>query len=167
VLHATEMEIRADGTLDFEDEVLRQLDFVVASLHVGLRQSGEETTRRVLGAIANKQVDMIAHPTGRLLPDRQGADLDMAAILRAAAEQGTIMEVNANPRRLDLRDVHVRQAVDLGVRLAINTDAHRADELDLMPFGVGTARRGWAAAADVVNTWPLEDLLAYTGKGRN
>jgi DNA polymerase (family 10) len=104
---------------------------------------------------------MIAHPTGRLIPDRAGADLDMDAIIAAAATTGTILEVNANPARLDLRDVHVRQAIDHGVKIAINTDAHSAGEFALRRFGVATAQRGWATAADVVNTWPLDELLGY------
>ena len=104
---------------------------------------------------------MIAHPTGRLLPDRAGADLDMDAVISAAARTGTILEVNANPARLDLRDIHVRMAIDKGVRIAINTDAHRADDFELLHYGVATAQRGWATAADVVNTWPIEQLLDY------
>jgi DNA polymerase (family X) len=161
VLHATEMEIRADGTLDFPDEVLAQLDFVAASLHTGLSQSREQVMERALVALENPHVDMLAHPTGRLIPDRPGADLDMETLLKVARETGTIMEINANPHRLDLRDIHVRLAVELGVKMAINTDAHRAAELDLMPYGVATAQRGWASAGDIVNTWPLDRLLDY------
>jgi DNA polymerase (family 10) len=155
------MEIRADGTLDFPDEVLAKLDFVAASLHVSLSQEREQVTERALVAIDNPHVDMLAHPTGRLLPDRPGADLDMERVLLAAARTGTIMEINANPRRLDLRDSHVRRAVELGVKLAIDTDAHHADEFELMHYGVATAQRGWATPADVVNTWPLARFLDY------
>ena len=104
---------------------------------------------------------MIGHPTGRLLPDRAGADLDMDAVVSAAARTGTILEVNANPARLDLRDIHVRMAVDKEVKIAINTDAHRAEEFELLHYGVATAQRGWATADDVVNTWPIEQLLDY------
>lgn len=161
ILHGTEMEIRADGSLDFPDEVLAELDFVIASLHVSLGQSQEQVTQRMLNAINNPHVDMIAHPTGRLLPDRIGADLDMERILNAAVATGTILEVNANPHRLDLRDIHVRRALELGAVIAINTDAHRAAELDLTHFGVATAQRGWAESAAVVNTWPLEKFLNY------
>lgn len=161
VLHGTEMEIRADGTLDYPDEVLAELDFVIASLHTALSQPREQVTTRLLNAIRNPHVDMIAHPTGRLLPDRAGADLDMDAVLAAAAETGTILEINAHPARLDLRDSHVRRAVELGVRLAINTDAHRPGEFDNRGYGVATAQRGWATAGDVVNTWPLADFLSF------
>ncbi|MDT8304518.1 MAG: DNA polymerase/3'-5' exonuclease PolX [Anaerolineae bacterium] len=161
ILHATEMEIKADGTLDFPDEVLAQLDFVAASLHTGLSQSREQVMARSVVALENPHVDMLAHPTGRLIADRPGADLDMETLLQVARRTGTIMEINANPHRLDLRDIHVRLAVELGVILAINTDAHRAEELDLMPYGVVTAQRGWATAATIANTWPLPQLLDY------
>jgi DNA polymerase (family 10) len=164
ILHGTEMEIRADGSLDFPDEVLAGLDFVIASLHVSLSQSRQDVTRRLLQAIENPHVDMIGHPTGRLLPERAGADLDMDEILSAAARTGTILEINANPRRLDLRDSHVRLAVEKGIKLAINTDAHHADQFTLRHYGVATAQRGWASAEDVVNTWPLEKFLAYIGR---
>lgn len=161
VLHGTEMEIRADGSLDFPDEVLAEVDIVIASLHTALGQPKEQITQRLVGAIRNPHVDIIGHPTGRLLPDRAGADLDMDAVLAAAAETGSILEINANPARLDLRDIHVRMAVERGVKLAINTDAHRADELSLSHYGVATAQRGWATAVDIVNTWPVEDLIQY------
>ncbi len=161
VLHGTEMEIRADGSLDFPDEVLAELDVVIASLHTALGQPKEQITQRLLGAIRNPHVDIIGHPTGRLLPDRAGADLDMDAVFAAAAETGTILEINANPARLDLRDIHVRLAVERGVKLAINTDAHRAEDLSLAHYGVATAQRGWATAAHIVNTWPVEDLIQY------
>ena len=161
VLHGVEMEIRADGTLDYPDEVLAQLDFVIASLHVSLSQTREQVTQRALAAINNPHVDMLGHPTGRLLPERAGADLDMDAVIDAAAATGTILEVNANPRRLDLRDSHVRRAIELGVKIAINSDAHHPDQLALLPYGVATAQRGWATAEDVVNTWPVERLLEF------
>jgi DNA polymerase (family 10) len=161
VLAGTEVEIRADGSLDFPDEVLAELDLVVASLHTGLRTGQEKTTQRVLAAIHNPHVDLIAHPTGRLIGKREGADLDMEAILQAAAQTGTAIEVNAYPDRLDLCDVHVRRAVELGVKVAINTDAHNVGELDHVFFGVATARRGGATAADVINTWDVERLLTW------
>jgi DNA polymerase (family 10) len=165
VLAGTEVEIRADGSLDFPDEVLAELDLVVASLHTGLRTGQEKTTQRVLAAIHNPHVDLIAHPTGRLIGKREGADLDMEAILQAAAQTGTAIEVNAYPDRLDLCDVHVRRAVELGVKVAINTDAHNVGELDHVFFGVATARRGGATAADVINTWDVGKLLSWA-KGR-
>lgn len=164
VLQGTEMEIRADGSLDYPDDVLEELDFVIASLHTGLSQPREQVTQRMLSAINNPHVDMIAHPTGRLLPDRPGADLDMDAIIAAAAATGTILEINANPARLDLRDVHARMAIEHGVKIAINTDAHQPEDFGLRHFGVATAQRGWVTASDVVNTWPLEQFLNYISR---
>jgi DNA polymerase (family 10) len=164
VLAGTEVEIRGDGALDFPDEVLARLDFVVASLHTGLRTGRERTTQRMLAAIRNPHVDMIAHPTGRLIGRREGADLDMEAILQTAAETGTIIEINAHPERLDLPDIYVRRAVELGVRLAVNSDAHDARDMDHLFFGVATARRGGATAADIVNTWDLEDLMGWVNR---
>lgn len=161
ILHGTEMEIKADGSLDFPDEALAELDFVIASLHVSLGQPRQQITDRLLAAIHNPHVDMIGHPTGRLLPNRAGADLDMDAILAAAASTGTILEINANPHRLDLRDSHVKRAIELGVKLSINTDAHHPDNFDLIHYGVATAQRGWATAEDVVNTWPVTRLFDY------
>jgi len=161
VLAGVEVEIRADGTLDLPDEVLAGQDLVVASLHTGLRSGRERTTQRVLAAMRNPHVDILAHPTGRLIGQREGADLDVEAVLQAAAETGTAIEINAHPNRLDLPDIYVRRAVELGVKLAINSDAHDPQGFDLLFFGVATARRGWATPPDVINTWSLDDLLAW------
>jgi DNA polymerase (family 10) len=164
LLHGTEVEIKADGSLDFPDEVLAELDLVVASLHVSMRQPREQVTERMLNAIRNLHVDIIGHPTNRLLPDRAAADLDMEAIFQAAAENGTALEINANPQRLDLNDIHARRAIELGIPLAINTDAHAPDHLDYLFFGVATARRAWATKEDVINAWPVERLLVWLEK---
>jgi DNA polymerase (family X) len=164
VLHASEVEIRADGTLDYPDEFLATLDLVMASLHTSLRQARDKVTERVLAAIRNPHVDIIGHPTGRLIPDRPGADLDMDAVLAAAAETGVALEINASPYRLDLEDVYARRARDMGIPLSINTDAHSEADLDMLPYGVATARRAWLTAEDVINTWPTERLLAWLKK---
>ncbi len=161
LLHGAEVEIRADGQLDFTDDVLSDLDVVIAALHVSLRQEREVVTARLVEAIRNRHVDIIAHPTGRLLPDREGADLDMEAVLKAAAESGVALEINAHPARLDLEDLYARRALELGCLLAINTDAHRSDDLSYAFFGVGMARRAWAPAEAVINTWPVEKLLQW------
>jgi DNA polymerase (family 10) len=161
LLHGSEVEIRADGSLDYGDDVLEDLDIVVASLHTSLRQERDRITARLIHAIQNRHVDVIGHPTGRMLPDRDGADLDMEAVLRAAAENGVALEVNANPQRLDLDGVYVKRALELGCVLAINTDAHHPDHFNFAHFGVGTARRGWATAEDVINCWPVERLLQW------
>lgn len=167
LLAGTEVEVRADGTLDFPDEALSELDLVVAAVHSGLRSGRERVTARMLAAIRNPHVDIIAHPTGRLIGEREGADLDMEAIFRAAAETDTALEVNAYPKRLDLRDAHVRRALELGVKLAISSDTHDASGFAFLPFGVATARRGWATAADVINTWSMEEVLAWATKKKS
>lgn len=161
VLHGVEVDITPDGTLALPDEALAGLDIVIASLHVSLRQPREQVTARLLRAIANPHVDVIAHPTGRILNRRPGADLDMEAVLQAAAAHGTILEVNSGPDRLDLDAGNVRHALELGVNLAIDSDAHHPDDLAWLRLGVLTARRGWAPAERVVNTWPLERLRAH------
>lgn len=167
VFHGTEMEINADGSLDFPDEVLEQLDFVIASLHVSLRQPREQITRRILNAIENPHVDLIGHPRGQLIPDRDPADLDMDAVFTAAARSGIALEINANPMRLDLEAAAARRAVEMGIKIAIDTDAHHIEELDLMHYGITTARKGWVGAKSVLNTMPLDDFLAWTkGRGR-
>jgi DNA polymerase (family 10) len=165
LLQGSEIEIKADGSLDYPDEVLAELDVVIASLHTSLRQPSKQVTQRLLSAIQNPHVDIIGHPTGRMIPDREGADLDMEAVMQAALEHDVVLEINAHPARLDLNDVHARRAVDLGVKLAINTDAHAAEDMDLLLFGVATARRGWVEAPHVINTWETDRLLDWL-KGR-
>jgi len=164
LLAGAEVEIRADTTLDFPDEVLAELDLVVASVHTGDRQNREQVTARLLAAIHNPHVDVIAHPTGRIIDQREPAAVDLEAVFRAAAETDTALEINAHPTRLDLRDAHVRRAIELGVKLAINSDAHDVGTFSVLPFGVATARRGWATAADVVNAWPVEEVLRWSAR---
>ena len=161
VLQGAEVEIRADGALDFDDDVLASLDIVLASLHTSLRQERDKATARVLSAIRNPHIDIIAHPSGRLIGERDGADLDWEPLLQAAAETRTILEINAHPSRLDLSDLNARRALETGCKLSISTDAHEPAGFDVMFYGVSVARRAWATAEDVVNTWPLERLLAW------
>ena len=164
LLQGSEVEILADGRLDFPDEVLAELDLVIASLHTSLRQSSDRITARLLGAMDNPHVDMIGHPTGRLIGRREAADLDMDAILGKAAERGVALEINANPERLDLSDAHAKLALEWGCVLSINTDAHHPDDFALRIYGVGTARRAWASAEMVLNAWPLDRLLRWLEK---
>jgi DNA polymerase (family 10) len=166
VLAGVEAEIKADGSLDYPDEVLAQLDLVLASLHTGLRTGRERTTERLLSAIRNPHVDIIAHPTGRLIGQREGADLDLELVFRTAAETGTALEINADYRRLDLSDIHARRAIELGVKLTIGSDTHSAEGVGALDFGVATARRGWATAADVINSWPLAKVLDWANRSR-
>ncbi len=158
ILDGTEVDIKRDGSLDYPDEVLAELDFVIASVHSGWKMDRAGMTRRIISAMENPWVDCIGHPTGRLLGQREPYELDMEAVLEAAARLGVAVEINAYPDRLDLKDVHARRAKELGVKLLINTDAHAADQLALMRFGVATARRGWIEAGDVLNTLPLPQL---------
>jgi len=159
LLHGVEVEIRGDGSLDLPDEALAELDIVIAAVHSGLRQERERITARVVAAMRNPHVDIIGHPSGRLIGQREESAVDLDEVLKVAAETGTVLEVNAHPSRLDLDDVHIRRAVELGIKLAINSDAHNPNGLDVMVYGVATARRGWATAADVINTRPLDELV--------
>jgi len=161
VFTGVEVDIRADGSLDTPDELLAELDIVTAAVHSGLNQSQEQMTRRILGAIENPNVDVLAHPTCRLLPGREPVAVDMEAVFRAAARTNTILEINGMPSRLDLKDIHTYRARELGVKLAINTDAHSTEHLKFMRFGVGVARRGWCEARDILNTKPLSEIPNY------
>jgi len=167
VFTGIEVDIRADGNLDFPHEILSQLDIVIAAVHSAMNQSEETMTRRVLSAIENPDVDIIAHPTCRLLGERQPIAMDMEVIFQAAAKNNKVLEINAMPDRLDLKDTHAFRARDLGVKLAIQTDSHSTTHLGFMQFGVGVARRAWCEPQQILNTLPLEDLLAFlniTGK---
>jgi len=161
IFSGLEVDIRADGSLDMADELLEELDIVTAAVHSGLNQSEEQMTRRIIGAIENPNVDVLAHPTGRLLPDREPVAVDMEAIFQAAAKTNTRLEINGMPSRLDLKDIHNYRARELGVKLVINTDAHSTEHLEFMRFGVGVARRGWCQAQDILNTKPLNEVIAY------
>lgn len=159
VLAGVEMDILSDGSLDFPDEVLERLDLVIASIHSGLNQDRETLTRRILNAMANPLVHVIAHPTGRLIHRRDPCDIDLDRIFEAAGQTGTLLELNANPHRLDLNDVSLKRAKEgYGATFTINTDAHSPQNLDFIHLGIATARRGWLEGEDVFNTWPLEGL---------
>jgi DNA polymerase (family X) len=161
LLTGIEVDIRSNGELDLPDDLLKTLDVVVASVHTKFTQSQEEMTKRIIKAMENPNVDIIAHPTGRLIGKREPYDVDMDKILDAAFSNKKIMEVNSYPERLDLNDIHCRKAKEIGVKLAISTDAHNEGHLDWIFFGVATARRGWLEPKDVINTLPLEKLLKF------
>jgi DNA polymerase (family 10) len=164
ILRGVEVDITPDGSLALPDDVLAELDIVVASPHVKLSQPPPQATERILRAIRHPHVDIIGHPTGRLIGGREGADLDIDAIGRAAAETGTLLEVNSGPDRLDLESAAVRRVLDLGAHLVIDSDAHHPDNFGWIRLGVLTARRGWAEAERVANTWPLEQLQDWIAK---
>jgi len=155
----TEIDIRSDGRLDLADYILTGLDIVVASVHSGFSQTEEQITKRLLTAIRHPCVSVIAHPTGRLIGERDAYAVDMEAVLKEAAKYGVAMEINAYPLRLDLSDVHVRMARDLGVPIVISTDMHVLNQFDFMSYGVSIARRGWLEKKDVLNTLPYEKLI--------
>jgi DNA polymerase (family 10) len=160
VFTGIEVDILADGALDLDDEVLAQLDVVIASVHTRFEQSREEMTERVLKAIENPNVRILGHPTGRLLLRREPFALDLAVVLKRAAELGVAMEHNAAPARLDLCDRDLRLAKELGCRVVINTDAHDTRELGFMTYGLRQLRRAWLTPEDVLNTRGPEDFLA-------
>ncbi len=164
VLAGAEVDLLKDGTLAFAKEVCEQLDFVIASCHEALKMEKEPATKRIIKAIDSGCVHCIGHPSGRLINERPGMELDIDKIAQAAAANGVALEINAHPYRLDLRDTHVRAAVAAGAKIIISTDAHGIGNLDLMHFGVATARRGWATCEDVVNTWNAAKFKAWLSK---
>jgi len=159
LLAGVEVDIRSDGRMDFTDEILRQMDIVVASIHSGFRQSREQLTRRLTSAMRNPCVSIIAHPTGRLIGERDPYDVDMHEVLKVAKETGTAIEINAYPLRLDLNDAYAKMAKEMGVRLVISTDTHITNQFDFMEYGVAIARRGWLEKRDVLNTMDYHSLL--------
>lgn len=159
ILAGVEMDILADGRLDYPDDVLRSLDLVIASVHSSFQQDERTMTKRILEAIENPYVDIIAHPTGRLINRREAYAVDMREIFRRAAETGTALELNASPNRLDLKDVWLKEATETyGITIAVNTDAHHMDQLHFMRYGVGMGRRGWLTPDRVMNTWSWDKL---------
>jgi DNA polymerase (family 10) len=158
ILKGAEVDILEDGRLDLNDRILAEFDVVVAAVHSNFNMTKAAMTARVVRALAHPRVHVLAHPTGRLIGRREPYPLDMPAVIRAAADHGVLLEINAQPDRLDLDDLHARMAKDAGVKLVVNTDAHRVGELGCMRYGVDQARRGWCRAVDVANTLPLDAL---------
>ena len=166
ILAGSECDILADGRMDFPDRVLAQLDIVLCAVHSRFKQGRAEMTARIVKALSNPYVHILAHPTGRLIGERDPYDVDLEAVFAAARQHGKAVEINAQPSRLDLNDHHARRAKELGVMLSIDTDTHFLDQLENMTLGVATARRAWISKADVVNAMPLEKLLAWAHKAR-
>jgi DNA polymerase (family 10) len=160
ILAGCEVDIRADGTLDFSDDLLQKLDVVVASVHSGFKQ---RVTERMVASMKNPHVHIIGHPTGRLISRREGYDMHLDRVMEAARDTGTALEINAYYDRIDLSDLNCRKAKELGVMLAIGTDSHRVEQLEFLKFGLGAARRGWLEKEDLLNTLPLAKLLARLG----
>ncbi|MGY5116444.1 DNA polymerase/3'-5' exonuclease PolX [Streptomyces sp. 900105755] len=166
LLHGTELNIGPEGEVDWPDDFLAGFDLCVASVHSHFRQSREQLTRRLVRACENPYVNVIGHPTTRLIGKRPGIDADLDAVFAACARTGTALEINAHPDRLDLRDEDILRARRHGVRFAVNSDAHAVPHLANMRYGIGTAQRGWLTADDVINTWPERRLRSFLRKGR-
>ena len=167
VLHGAEVEVKSDGALDLPDTVLAGLDLVQASVHTSLTQPRGKITARAIAAISNPHIDILGHPSGRLINEREGADYDWEALFAAALDQGVALEINASPERLDLNDVLARRASELGCRISISTDAHNPAMLRNMLYGITIARRAWITPASVINTLPLAKLLKWAGRPRH
>ena len=161
ILTSTEVDILSDGSIDYPDEILKELDIVVAAIHSGFKQEPEKLEQRIISAMKNPFIHIIAHPTGKLYGERDPFPIDMEKILTTAKETHTAMELNANYLRLDLDDVALKRAKELGVKIALSTDAHTEDQLWMMDLGVATARRGWLAKEDVLNTMELPEILRF------
>lgn len=161
VLMGVEVDIRSDFTLDLPDEILRELDIVVASIHSGFRQKREQLTKRILSAIENPYVTIIAHPTGRLIGERDAYDVDLEEVFKKAREMGKAVEINAYPLRLDINDIQAKRAKELGIPIVISTDTHLINQFDYIQYGVAIGRRGWLEKDDVLNTLNAENLLKW------
>jgi len=164
ILKGVEVDVLGDGSLDLKDEILKECDVVLAAVHSLFNLAEGEMTRRIVKAIKNPNVDILAHPTGRLLLEREPYQVNLKEVIQAAIDYGVVLEINAYPDRLDLKDTDARLARDMGARLSISTDAHSTQQLEVMKFGVFTARRGWIEAQNVINTLPLEGLLKALGR---
>ncbi len=159
ILKSVEVDILEDGTLDLPDSILKELDFTVCAIHYKFNLSRDKQTERILRAMDNKYFNIFAHPTGRLINIREPYNIDMEKIIHAAKDRNCILEINSQPERMDLTDIHCKMAKDIGVKLAISTDSHSTATLDYMQYGINQARRGWIEAKDVINTLPLKKLL--------
>ncbi len=161
ILHGIEVDILEDGSLDLSNDALGMLDIVIAAIHSKFKLSKEKQTIRLLRAMDNPNVNIIAHPTGRLIGEREGYDLDIERIMEHAKARGCVLELNAQPSRLDLNDVHLKLAKEMGVKISIATDSHNRDNLLFMRFGINQARRGWIERHDVINCLPFRDLMTF------
>lgn len=163
ILKGVEVNIQSNGRLDIKDKVLKDLDLVIASIHSGFRQGREKLTERIISAMENDNVNIIAHPTGRKIQERKGYDLNFEKIFEKSKETNTFLEINSYPVRLDLNDINAKKAIKAGCKLAINTDAHNKEHLRYIKLGIATARRGWAETKDIINTYPLNKLERLLG----
>ena len=161
VLHGCESNILDDGSIDIKDKVLEKLDYVIAGVHSNMKMEKKEMTQRIIRAMQNPNVDIISHPTGRLIGRRDEYQMDFDKILEVARKTGTILEINSSPDRLDLRDLYIRRAKNQGVKMIIDTDSHQKEQMGQIEYGIAQARRGWAEKEDIINTNSVEKLLEY------
>ena len=161
ILQGCEANILNDGSIDIKDEALAKLDYVIAGVHSSFKMEKSKMTERIIRAMENSNVDIISHPTGRILKRRDEYQIDFDKILKVAKETGTILEINSYPERLDLNDQNIRRAKEIGVKMAINTDSHHRDQMRFIEFGIAQSRRGWAEKEDIINCWPIEKLLKF------
>jgi len=166
LLKGTEVDIRGDGTLDHPHELLAKLDCVVAAVHSGFSMEGAAMTKRIIKAISTGRIDILAHPTGRLISSRPPYDMDMEAVMEAAAKFNVVMELNSCPERLDLKETHLRLAAKMGLKVSISTDSHSTSHLANMVFGIHMARRGWMEKKNILNTMGLRELMAFLSARR-
>jgi DNA polymerase (family 10) len=159
ILAGAEVDILPDGKMDYSDKILEQLDLVIAAIHSHFKMPKKEMTERIIKSFQSKYVNIFAHPSGRLINEREAYEVDMEKVLSAAKKNNVAIEINSHPLRLDLTDVNCMRAKELGVKLVISTDAHSTDQLGLIKYGVITARRGWLEKKDILNTYPLDKLL--------
>ena len=167
MLAGSEVNILPDGSLDYDDELLAELDWVVASVHTSFRMSAAEMTKRIVSAVQHPYVDCIGHLSGRKIEQRLPYEFDFEAVVAAAAASGTMLEINANPDRRDLNEIHARAAAAAGVPLVINTDAHRTDGFTVARFGIATARRAWLSPNQILNTKPWAELAPLRSRARH
>jgi len=167
ILQGAETNILEDGSIDISGAALKRLDYAIAGVHSRFKMSKREMTKRIIKAMENPWIDIISHPTGRILKKRGGYEIDIDEILKVAKKTGTILEINANPERLDLNDINIKKAKEMGILMVINTDAHHKDSLEMMEFGIYQARRGWAEKKDILNTLPLNELLKKLKRNKN
>ena len=161
ILHGCEANILADGSIDINNETLSKLDYVIAGVHSQFKMSKKEMTKRIIKAMRNPNIDIISHPTGRILKKREEYKIDFDEILKVAKETGTILEINASPYRLDLNGANIRKTKEAGVKMIINTDSHQKEQMDFMEYGVSQARRGWAEKGDIVNAQYFKNLVKF------
>jgi DNA polymerase (family 10) len=160
ILKGAEVNIRKDGSLDIADEALAKLDVVGISVHYNLKMLKGDMTERIVRAMQNPHADILFHPTGRILLERDEYEVDIEKVIQMARKTGTVLEINASKRH-DLKDTYIKKAVEAGCKMAIDSDAHAAEHIGYLKYGIGQARRGWAEAKDVINAWPLERMLSF------